>query len=321
MKTTTLYRLHKPFSLLFWPAYAVQMRPYLLFVSGVAGLAGLAAAYDGSGQSYSQMLLPFLAFFLVYGFGQALTDCFQTDTDKLSAPYRPLSQGIISPKDVAIVSGVGLLFSAIILISLHPLNTIFSALAVGGLISYTYFKRNYWWAGPFYNAWIVALVPLMGYLCMQGSFSKMPLPIILLTFFSYSQFVLIGYLKDISADRATGYRTFPVVFGWDATAWAGNVFVAACAVLGLYLTYSHSVPLVIMAIGTGIAIRGQLYAHLTQTKSEPDAAFPILCTVRSFIIYHLSIVLLYLPQAWWIALLFYLLFEITLKHRPEKGQI
>lgn len=321
MKTTPLYRLHKPLSLHFWAAYAVQMRPYLLFVSGVAGLAGLAAAYDGSGQSYAQILLPFLVFFLVYGFGQALTDCFQTDTDKLSAPYRPLSQGTISPKDVAIVSGAGLLFSGIILISLHPLNTLFSALAVGGLISYTYFKRNHWWAGPFYNAWIVALLPVMGYLCMQGSFSKIPWAIVLLTFFSYSQFVLMGYLKDISADRATGYRTFPVVFGWDATVWVGNVFVVLCAALGFYLTYSHPVPFVVMATGIGIAIRGQLYAHLTRTKHESDAAFPILSTVRSFIIYHLAIVLQYLPQAWLLVGLFYLLFEFTIKHRPEKGQI
>ena len=28
----------------FWQAYLVHMRPYLLFVSGAAGLAGIAAA-------------------------------------------------------------------------------------------------------------------------------------------------------------------------------------------------------------------------------------------------------------------------------------
>ena len=36
------------------------------------------------------------------------------------------------------------------------------------------------------------------------------------TFFGYANFVLAGYFKDIEADRATGYRTFPVVFGRGA---------------------------------------------------------------------------------------------------------
>ena len=36
----------------------------------------------------------FVASFLAYGFGQALTDWFRRDTDRLSAPYRPLSGSI-----------------------------------------------------------------------------------------------------------------------------------------------------------------------------------------------------------------------------------
>ena len=319
METRTTYL--KPLSLHFWLAYGIHMRPYLLFVSGVAGLAGMAAAFDGSQLNYSRIFLPFLAFFLAYGFGQALTDCFQTDTDKLSAPYRPLSQGIIRPKDVAVVSIAGLLFSGIILISFHPLNTLLSALAVGGLYSYTYFKRNFWWAGPFYNAWIVTLLPVMGFLCMEGSLGGVSLSLLGITFFSYSQFVLIGYLKDISADRATGYRTFPVVFGWDATMWVGNLFVAICAGLGLYLTYLHKIPFIIMMVGVLVAVSGQLYGHFTKVKKESNAVFPILSTVRSFILFHLAVFLLYFPAIWWVALSFYILFELIIRLRPEKGQI
>jgi len=40
-------------------------------------------------------------------------------------------------------------------------------------------------------------------------------------FFGYANFVVMGYFKDISADRATGYRTFPVTFGWRAAAICG----------------------------------------------------------------------------------------------------
>src|SRR6476646_1096268 len=75
------YPIHSPF---FWKAYVVQMRPYLLFVSGIAGLSGMAMS-QSEATPISVLLMAFLPFFLGYGFGQALTDCFQTDTDKISS--------------------------------------------------------------------------------------------------------------------------------------------------------------------------------------------------------------------------------------------
>src|SRR4051794_4355991 len=91
------------FSFTFWQAYIIQMRPYLFFVSGIAGATGIAMA-SGPATPVWKIIVAFIPFFLGYGFGQALTDCFQTDTDKLSAPYRPLSKGIISIRAVLTVS-------------------------------------------------------------------------------------------------------------------------------------------------------------------------------------------------------------------------
>ncbi len=83
---------YHPFQLNFWYYYLIQMRPYLLFVSGAAGLMGMAVGYERYPDvSPTRLLLAFPPFFLAYGFGQALTDCFQTDTDRISAPERPLS--------------------------------------------------------------------------------------------------------------------------------------------------------------------------------------------------------------------------------------
>src|SRR5829696_1653666 len=126
----------------FWKAYFVQMRPYLLYVSGIAGLSGIAMGTN-AGTSLWKMLA-FIPFFLGYGFGQALTDCFQTDTDKLSAPYRPLSRGIVSIKSILAISVLGLLFCAIILYWLHFISFVLSCLAVFGLATYSYIKRNFW---------------------------------------------------------------------------------------------------------------------------------------------------------------------------------
>ncbi|MBM3297987.1 MAG: penicillin-binding protein 2, partial [Candidatus Aminicenantes bacterium] len=62
----------------------------------------------GENVGTARLALGFLPLFLSYGFGQALTDCFQTDTDSLSAPYRPLVRGTISRGQVLAVSLGGL---------------------------------------------------------------------------------------------------------------------------------------------------------------------------------------------------------------------
>ena len=142
----------------FWTAYWITMRPYLLFVSGAAGLAGLAFAADSSVIRIAVALIPL---FFSYGLGQALTDCFQTDTDSLSSPYRPLVRGIISKKQVAAVSLAGLSLSLLILMSLNVAMLIPGILAVFGLLTYTFLKRT-WWGGPPWNSWIVAMLPIMG---------------------------------------------------------------------------------------------------------------------------------------------------------------
>jgi 4-hydroxybenzoate polyprenyltransferase len=77
----------------FWRAFGVTMRPYLLFVSGASGLVGLALA-DSLGEPL--LFAAAVPFFLSYGLGQAITDTFQTDTDALSSPYRPLVRGEIT---------------------------------------------------------------------------------------------------------------------------------------------------------------------------------------------------------------------------------
>ena len=89
--TTAALKVYPVYSPHFWRAYFIQMRPYLLFVSGIAGLAGIAMA-AGADLPGWKIILAFIPVFLGYGFGQALTDCFQTDTDKLSSPTWKLTR-------------------------------------------------------------------------------------------------------------------------------------------------------------------------------------------------------------------------------------
>jgi 4-hydroxybenzoate polyprenyltransferase len=317
----------------FWKAYWITMRPYLLFISGAAGMAGFA---DGPESGIIVTLGAFFVFFLSYGFGQALTDCFQIDTDSISSPYRPLVQGIIGRRQVLFVSLAGLLAGCVFLFLLNPLTLFLGLFAVIGLATYTFFKRR-WWGGPFYNSWIVAVLAILGKMAAIGdnnSFSfifgtGILVPIMISVFFSYANFVLMGYFKDISADRASGYNTFVVVFGWNKAAVGSNIFAfLSITATGwgisrillketLFSLRWTSVPIFVGAVI--VLILAQVGIH--RIRDEKEAHGPIANVVRGFILLHLAEICLLKP-AWVLpVILFYIGFELVLRRRPEKGQV
>jgi len=314
----------------FLRSYLITMRPYLLFISGTAGIVGLAFIEE---PSIIRVILAFIPLFLSYGLGQALTDCFQIDTDAISAPYRPLVRGIISRKQVLSVSLTGLAVGILIMAYLNPKILIFGILSVIGLLTYTSFKRT-WWGGPPWNSWIVALLPIMGRLVDReyqiktiirfgDSYSLAFFLSIIAIFFGYANFVVMGYFKDISADRRTGYRTFPVVFGWKPAAIYSDLTAMVVAVLTgsvLFLTGNLNIwGIAIFVIAIAINLYAQIKIH--QTRDESKTHGPIGNVVRAFILYCMAIIVTLKPKWLIFIAVFYLLFELTLKLRPEKSQV
>jgi 4-hydroxybenzoate polyprenyltransferase len=312
-------------SIKFWTNYLVQMRPYLFFVSGVVGFAGMAIT-----DSFELLTLPailsFIALFFSYGFGQAFTDCYQTDTDRISAPYRPLSKGVVSIYDVKTVSLIGLVAVTITLCVFNFINLFVCIIAVIGTYTYTYVKRNLWFAGPGYNAFILMLIMLLGYLAIADlPLEKLITPTIIklaaLTFVSYSNFVLIGYLKDISADKETGYKTFPVIFGWDKTVWLGDIVLLLSSIIYFSIILDNLMGIIIGIIAVLVGLSGQISAHLAKEKVEKNSSFAIVSTVRCILLWHLGVVISYNSNLIIFASCFYLIFELIMYLRPMKEQI
>jgi geranylgeranylglycerol-phosphate geranylgeranyltransferase len=321
------------FSLTFWKAYWVTMRPYLLFISGSAGIAGFV---EGPERGIVVTLGVFFAFFFSYGLGHGITDTFQMDTDSLSSPYRPLVRGIIRREHSLLVSLVLLVVCCAILFLLNPWILLLGLICVLGLVTYTYFKRR-WWGGPFYNAWIVALLPIIGKLAATGSSASLPsifekgilLPVVISVFFSYANFVLMGYFKDISADRSSGYNTFVVVFGWKKAAVGSDVF----ALLSVFAT-GWGISSILLTeeafsmrwLSVGVLLCAVIILFLAQvgihrTRDENEAYRPIAYVVRGFILLRLAEICALRPSWIVLALLFYVAFEYMLKKRPEKKQV
>jgi 4-hydroxybenzoate polyprenyltransferase len=321
------------FSLAFVKAYGITMRPYLLFISAAAGMAGFAG---GPARGAAATLGAFFVFFSAYGFSQGLTDSFQMDTDALSSPYRPLIRGVISRGQTIGVSLAGLSVGGAILFALNPRTLLLALLSVFGLATYTFFKRR-WWGGPFYNAWIVALLPIIGMMAAWGThvapapvfWSGALWPIVVGTFFSYANFVLAGYTKDISADRATGYNTLPVVFGWSKTAFASDVFAGlsvlaagwaiAPSIASGRVFSSRGISILVLAAAAAVLVLAQLELH--RVRDEKSAFKPIVNVVRGFILLRLAETVSLRPGWTPAAAVFYLCFEWVLSRRPAKEQV
>jgi 4-hydroxybenzoate polyprenyltransferase len=317
-------------TLRFWRAYLITMRPYLLFVSGAAGAVGLAFIPE---PVTWRVVLAFFPLFLSYGFGQALTDCFQTDTDSISSPYRPLVRGEVTRGSVLAVSLSGLVIGTLIVGYLSRVALGLSALAVLGLLTYTFFKRR-WWGGPAWNSWIVALLPLVGRNAdstyRTASFFNGSDPqalafscAVAAVFLGYANFVVMGYFKDISADRQTGYNTFPVKFGWVANAVFSDLLALGITLgAGAAIVLSGPLrPLAVAVFVAGFVINLWAQVAIHRIRDEAKSHGPIANVVRAFVLYGLAMVLALKP-GWWIpAVVFYVLFEVVLKLRPERAQV
>ncbi len=317
-------------SMPFWKAYWSTMRPYLIFITGSAALVGMAFIQD---TDPLRVMIAFIPLLFSYGLGQALTDCFQMDTDAYSSPYRPLIKGLISRNQVMGTSLAGLALSVLVLTYINPVILIFGVLSVIGLLTYTPFKKK-WWGGPFWNSWIVAVLPIMGKLVERDVFIMGRINLenpryfaflfaIGAVYFSYANFVVLGYFKDISADRKTGYRTFPVVFGWRAAAFAsdGLAFLAAFftgSTLFMIGKFSF-IGAAFFGLGLGVSLYAQVGIH--RIREENRAYGPITNAVRVFILYS-SAVIMTLKAEWMLFLVFfYVLFEFALRNRPDETQV
>lgn len=326
-------KYHSFVSAAFWRSFWIVMRPYLLFVSASAGMAGFS---EGPDRGIGIVLLVFLAFFFSYGLGHGITDSFQIDTDSLSSPYRPLVQGTIKRWQSLGISLTFLLASCVLLFILNPWILPLGLLCVSGLVTYTPFKRK-WWAGPFYNAWIVALLPLIGKLAASGkAHSLLDMMetgtlglIIVSTFFSYANFVLMGYFKDISADRSSGYNTFVVAYGWNVAAVVCDIFASISLLatgLGIYTILGNETiigwrwgSIVMYMASVMVILVAQRGIHAI--RDENLAYKPITFVVRGFILLRLAEIVALRPSRIVPALLFYGSYEFMLKRRPEKRQV
>ncbi|MGK7312763.1 MAG: UbiA family prenyltransferase [Candidatus Longimicrobiales bacterium M2_2A_002] len=318
----TAHTAYRPWSPGFWTRYWTTLRPYLFLVSGSAGLVGLAAAPDPGPVALAGSLVVFM---LGYGLGQAVTDVDQVDTDALSAPYRPLVRGEVRGGDIRAVSLAGLGLGLAWLAALNPWTLVPTGLMVAGLITYTPMKRR-WWAGPAWNSAIVALLPLTGALVAGGdpldARGTTVVPAAMLSAFgTYGTFVLLGYLKDVTADRATGYRTMPVRFGRRATVALSAVYSAVGLAASVALVRGLGAGPWIPIWGIGTALLVDAHWRAWSVRRDDDAHPAIVRAVLGFVGVHLGEAVALRPELAGPAVALAGVVVLLMAARPSRSQV
>ena len=78
---------------------------------------------------------------------------------------------------------------------------------------------------------------------------------------------------------------------------------------------------IVFLIASAVAVSGQIAGHFMRNKVEKNAAYPIISTVRAFILWHLACVVHFRPGWTIFGVIFYLVFELILFNRPAREQI
>jgi 4-hydroxybenzoate polyprenyltransferase len=142
-------------------------------------------------------------------------------------------------------------------------------------------------------------------------------------FFGYANFVLAGYFKDLSADRATGYMTLPVRFGLRTSALVSDG-LAVATVGGTGLTLSALLtplglravgPLILAGAGTAALVLAQVRLHRVRDESEAHRA--IVPVVHAYLLLLSALVATSKPDWMVLLLMGYGAFVLRITESPD----
>jgi 4-hydroxybenzoate polyprenyltransferase len=141
--------------------------------------------------------------------------------------------------------------------------------------------------------------------------------------------VLLGYFKDVEADRATSYDTLVVHFGRTPSLWVSVLHAAialGCSIalvcIGTHATLFGWAGLVGSALWLGGALAlATAHFRIAGTTRDEEAHPAIVLVVVGYVALHLGEATLLRPVFWIAALSVFPLSVLMLARRPEKSQV
>lgn len=184
----------------------------LPFTAGVCVILGELLALDKL-PAAREMILGFLSVFLISATSLILNDYFDIESDKINVPERPLPSGIVTKRDVVLLSCVVTILGLVtsIVLSFQALLVVILAWAVGFLYNWRFKKTGLW--GNLMVSFSVGMTFIFGGIAVGRPFE------IAVWFFGVLA-LLINLGEEIAADamdmdgdQKAGSRSLPVLFG------------------------------------------------------------------------------------------------------------
>lgn len=201
----------------------------LPLTAGVCVILGELLAL-GTLPTTAEILLGFLSFFFISAAALILNDYFDLETDKINAPERPLPAGLVTDRDVILLSiSVTILgFTTGYLIGFEALLAVVLVWAVGFLYNWRFKKAGF--VGNLMVSFSVGMTFIFG-----GITVDRPFEIIVWFFAIIVSLINLGEeiaadAMDIEGDRKAGSRSLALVFGREkALKISGAIFLLVVA--------------------------------------------------------------------------------------------
>ena len=290
-------------------AYLDLTRLHFFFVWPVLFCAGLALGFQYYNDfSWFLVLRVVLIGFLGFEAGLVLNDIVDYSIDKKEVEFdklnkywrvfgkRPLSQGLISPKNAFAVFALLVAGTTILIFTLpfpHSLY-VFGIMITCYCLEYFYQIKKRHQNFPF--AQLIGrvdftLFPVAGYLCV-GSFG---INALLFAFFFYplaQAHLGVNDISDVANDRVKDMKTIPVLYGMKGTSYwilAFTILHVAAAVA--FLTVLGTVAIVGFAVGFALLSIGNYLIIKGKSAAAGMKALPLFHV--TMLIYAVSIILSY----------------------------
>lgn len=249
-------------------AHLETCRPYTVAYPGMAGLAGAALAGGASPAAWSAA---WLAPTLIWVGGLYFGDYADRALDALGKPHRPIPSGRLAPR-TALTVGFGCVTVALIVTACVDLRAIaIVLLGAAGVVGYSTVGKRRGLLGNLLRGALTGLVLIFVATLARGGPTPEVLGWALVFCLQDTGSNLVGTLRDVSGDRAGGYRTAPVVFG---SACAGRR-AAACfgaAIPGAFALYGRSADLGLVLLIAAAALGWAGYATVLRDPADPRKA-------------------------------------------------
>lgn len=246
----------------FTKAYIKSMRLYYSFVTGIAGLIGIAlyqylankgGIFGNSEGMLSietptplpKLLVILMILFLSWGINQIYNDFLGLKEDRINAPDRPMVSGELNPKFALLLSTVLMLFAFIVTWVYLEESAIYPLIIGVALnVVYEYSKGYGVWANIVFGL-MISMCTVYGFLaCGKSNFSMFSIShIFFIVYISLINGLMTyyTYFKDYIGDKAAGKKTLIVRLGLEKSQKLSVVFSFLPPAIFLIFNYGFNV--------------------------------------------------------------------------------